>query len=147
METINEINDIIKGKHNYLNSKTEIKTVGNVLIIGDLGYTSSIGQWIHIVNKLLPVSQIDEVRIWESINSIEKKQKNIYYGIHVKECNDVCYKNRWVICGGATDYSGEGSHGRKLAEEFMHLCSLDKEVFVQPVDDLLRLFGEVIIFL
>ncbi len=141
MENIKEINDIIKGRHGYTNNGTKIKRVGNVTVVGDFGYTKSIGQWMFLVNKLLPVSEINEARIWESVVDIEKEHKCLYYGIRVNDCNDKRYCNTWIVCGGATDFSGEGGHGKELAEDFLHICSLDRMVFIQPVDDLLVLFG------
>lgn len=117
-----EIKDIIDGIGHYGHVGIEQKQITHhVIWIGTNGYTASIGQWIRVVEKARKIWPITATYRWFCHTDEEPKHKDSmwYYGVRFER--PLGFLD--VLCGGATDFSGEGGHGKQLAEEYLSMIS------------------------
>lgn len=108
--------DILNGKHSYGTSNIKIKEINtNIIWIGEMGTTASIGQWIrYIVDHCHNNGEsIQKAYRWFIDNNTGDmpRQQNWYYGLKTDKS--------LILCSGCTDYSGEGSMGKQIADVFL----------------------------
>ena len=124
---LQDINNILTGHCFYGTCPIEEKLVkSDVLWIGVDGHTSSIGQWIRFIWDLIypgnldPHAVVQGFKWYTYVNANNPKQRQWRFGIKLTHRGN----EQLIVCGGATDYSGEGEHGKLLADAFMDLvCS------------------------
>ena len=138
-KTLQDIKDILEGRGSYGTAEILIREIGpEVIWIGENGQTASIGMWMRRIKQLLEQSgwkPLQGFRWFCVVNEDNVKQKLWYYGIQfeINEERNVCY-----VCGGATDYSGEGGHGKKIADMFIKKI-MGPQVITRNVDYLLSM--------
>lgn len=136
-----EIKDILEGKTQYGTVPIETRTISkHVRWIGINGYTNSIGQWIRKIEEMRKKFPITcKYRFYLPIDCDVKRhkmQRNMwYYGVRFElPAGDW----RDYVCGGATDFSGEGGHGKQLADEYLKQIS-GQEALVLNADYLITM--------
>jgi hypothetical protein len=141
-DLMEDVTKILSGKYPvYGTIEIELIPISDtVLWIGMDGYTSSIGQWIRKVQELRREGYyIIGFEQWKI--PMGDNQNHIYFGAEMLKEGDQTQQIHHIICGGATDYSGEGSHGKALAETYIHLTGI-QELNERTGDDLIRLLTE-----
>lgn len=109
-----EISEILDGRTFF--GKCEIKEKGvapGVVWIGSNGVTSSVGQWMRVMMRELttPGAALKGLYRWFAATNPDGSHKMWYFGAQI---GDTVY-----CCGGATDLSGEGDHGKELGDRFL----------------------------
>ena len=113
---INEITEITNKRTSYGTSKIELHWIRPTIVwVGTNGHTNSVGQWIRITKNLINQG-INPTKgyKWNAVVSVCEDGTTDslwYYGVKIDQ---ILY-----ICGGMTDFSGEGNHGRQLAENYL----------------------------
>jgi len=135
-----EILEIIQGKTHYGTVPIEKKKINqNVIWIGTNGYTASVGQWIRQVAEQIDKGFAPKQGFrWYTVFKVfaDMSTQNMwYYGITLEnESDSVTY-----ICGGCTDFSGEGGRGHKLAEYFLNSLLAENFIVEQNADHLISM--------
>jgi len=133
----NAIKEIAEGIGHYGNIPIERNKIRkHITWIGINGYTSSVGQWIREITKKIDEG-IEPVKAykWYTVINISPAQNMWYFGIRMED--DVTY-----ICGGTTDFSGEGNFGRMIADRFITKFFSKDEIQIDTADALLSLIAE-----
>lgn len=141
--------NIIEKRGHYGTVKITKKKMSNKVIwIGTNGYTASVGQWIRVVTdkvedglnptygyRWFTVVNIDKTQV---LNKDYIPQCMWYFGIELESDTDsVIY-----VCGGTTDFSGEGGRGRKLANHFLTRYIPENMIIERNADYLITLLTE-----
>lgn len=121
-----EIREILAGQSFY--GKCEIRereVAPGVVWVGSNGVTSSVGQWIRVVMRELKKEPGAPLR-WLHRWFCEEGNLAVFQGGPLKymwyfgaQIGDTVY-----ACGGCTDFSGEGHHGKQLADHFLEMLGL-----------------------
>ena len=132
-----EIVAIISGRTHYGQVPIEEKRVTkNLRWIGENGYTASVGQWIRQIRRLIDNGKkVTRGFRWYTIVDVLKdgtKQCMWYFGIEIDR--EIIY-----VCGGCTDFSGEGGRGRKLADCFLTCLLAENFIIERNADYLISL--------
>lgn len=122
-----EIDDIINHRHHYGQVDMEWKEIRpHVYWFGVTGYTSSIGQWLRAVDdalkKGLRVTQTYRWFCHTDLHVNKEHDSMWYYGIELED-DFITHEKKTYCCGGCTDFSGEGGHGKQLAEGYLSMIS------------------------
>jgi len=150
MENLNtKIVEIVEKKSHYGRVPITKKKMSNKVIwIGINGYTASVGQWIRVVTDKIneglnpkhgyrwyTVTNIDKTQI---LSKIYRLQNMWYFGIELEsDMDSVIY-----VCGGTTDFSGEGGRGRELADYFLKKFIPENLIIERNADYLISLLTE-----
>lgn len=117
-----EVKEILNGQSFYgLCEIREREVSPGVVWVGSNGVTSSVGQWMRVVMRELkkePGAPLRWLHRWfcdTSLNPVVPKRM-WYFGVQI---GDTVY-----ACGGCTDFSGEGHHGKELADRFLDMLGL-----------------------
>ncbi|MBW2562369.1 MAG: hypothetical protein JRE40_16175 [Deltaproteobacteria bacterium] len=96
--------------------------------------TSSIGMWMRVVMRELrkPGASLRWLHRWFCAANEDGSQRFYYFGAHI---GDTIY-----CCGGCTDFSGEGGHGKELGDRFLELLGFP--ITTNPADHLISLLTE-----
>ena len=124
MTLLKEIQDILEGKGHYGTVEITSKEVGpEVVWVGENGLTASVGMWMRLVRRLIGDGWIPIQGFrWFCVNDIDDtSQRQWYYGIRFKKHfeNESEDTIRTYVCGGCTNYSGEGGRGKQIADAFI----------------------------
>lgn len=133
--------DILDGNCHYGRVKiTKRKISKNITWIGQNGYTASVGQWIRTINKLVSEKKLlprQGFRWYCKVdeNGRQEKQEDHmwYFGIEFPKGDE----HHIYVCGGTTDFSGEGGRGKELAETFLRLIVPENRILTRCADYLI----------
>lgn len=117
-----EVKDIIEGKGHYGTVKIDTQYLKKHFIwIGSNGLSSSVGQWIRVIEKTILHEHNYQIlrgyRWFCDTNLSGIKQQMWYFGIEVDNPMEHC--KQFIVCGGCTDFSGEGNRARELADFYL----------------------------
>jgi len=116
-----EVKAILRGEHHYARKDLPEKKIGKVVWIGYPGLTASIGPWMRKITKELDrlKGQFIRLEAWRYFVEVGEAKRNWYFGVLLEE--------KEYLCGGCTDYSGEGGHGKKLSETFLEILAIPSQ--------------------
>lgn len=128
-----EIEEILQGRSFYGSCEIKEKEVSpGVVWVGSNGVTSSVGQWVRVVKRELQRSSLRWLYRWFCATNPGGSQNMWYFGADV---GDTFY-----CCGGCTDFSGEGGHGKELGDRFLEMIGFP--ITTNPADHLISLLIE-----
>lgn len=130
-----EIREILGGVSFYGSCEIREREVSpGVVWVGSNGVTSSVGEWMRVVMRELkkPGGPLKRLYRWFCGTNLDGSQRMWFYGAQI---GDTVY-----ACGGCTDFSGEGGHGKELGDRF--LDGLGFPVTTNPADHLIGLLTE-----
>lgn len=115
-----EIREILNGQSFYGFCEIKEREVSpGVVWVGSNGVTASVGQWMRVVMRELkkePGAPLRWLHRWFCPSGSDLSQRMWYFGAQI---GDTVY-----CCGGCTDFSGEGGHGKQLADRFLDMLGL-----------------------
>lgn len=128
-----EVNAIIEERTHYGTVHIKERIINDdVVWIGTNGFSSSIGQWIRIVHQLLSNGDfIYAGHKW--FIPVGCNQNMVYFGVEVGKPDDTMF----YVCGGVTDFSGEGNNARELADFFLE--RITGNIYMNNADSLISL--------
>lgn len=139
MDPKKEIKEILEGRGHYGQVKIKQRKISSEITwIGSHGVTNSVGQWIcrikQIIDKGMPPVQGFKWFCHTDLDSSKKQNRMWYFGVQFQ---DGVGHYHIYVCGGCTDFSGEGGRGYKIADEFLKMILSESDVLTRCADHMI----------